>query len=186
MTEPRVPRSSAVIVQKSMRELRERRKKKGRRRWIFGVLVLAALVWGTNAYLFRRPATAALAADPHTSGVVLAVHLRYYVDPATLIVDLRRADVADPTDLFRGLLRAIKAVDDATWIPGTVVLLRAGTPVYTISGAELSRVAYTYSVAQNPASVLVDLVGQLRLPTGDAAPPMPVTDAAGRWAAGRP
>ncbi|HTR89160.1 MAG TPA: hypothetical protein VMG62_03510, partial [Solirubrobacteraceae bacterium] len=66
MADPRVPRSSAQVVQRSVMELRARRKKKGRRRWVLGVLVLGALVWGTNTYLYRRPAAAALAADPHT------------------------------------------------------------------------------------------------------------------------
>jgi len=167
-------------------ELRVQRQRKGRRRWIVGVLVLAALVWGTNWYLFARPAARALAADGHTAGMQLRSHLRYFVDPATWVVDLRRADVADPADLFRGLLRAVKAVDDVTWIPGTVVLLRAGTPTYTVAGADLSRLAYTFSISRNPASVLVRLVAVLRVPGGGALPPMPVTDAASRWAAGHP
>ena len=165
-------------------QLRVQRERKGRRRWILGLLVLGALVWGTNWYLFSRPAAQALAADRSTAGMGLGSHLRYYVDPATWIVDLKRADVADPVDLFRGLLRAVKVVDDATWIPATVVLLRSGTPVYAIAGPDISRLAYEFSIARNPASVLITLVAALRLPGGGALPPMPVTDAARRWAAG--
>lgn len=166
-------------------DLRAQRRRKGRRRWIVGVLFLGALVWGANTYLFARPATAALAADSSFSKVVLAAHLRYYVDPTTLILDLRRAQVADPADLFGALLRAIKALDDATWMPGQVVLQRGGVPVYTVGGAALSRLAYDYSVAKKPAPVLLKLVEALRLPDGRAVPPMPVTAAAGRWASGR-
>ncbi len=178
-----MPRSSAQVVRKSVMQLRVQRQRKGRRRWIVGLVVLVALVWGMNAYLFGRPAARALAADPRTAGMALASHLRYYVDPATLILDLRRADAADPADLFRGLLRAVKAVDDVTWIPGSVVLLRGGTPAFTIAGADLSRLAYTFSISRNPNSVLVQLVAALRLPDGVALPPMPVADAAARWAA---
>ena len=166
--------------------LRVERKKKGRRRWIVGLLLLAALVWGMNAYLYGRPASAALAADPHTSRMALAAHLRYYLDPTTLILDLRRADVADPVDLFRGLLRAVKKADDATWIPSTVDLQRSGTTVYTIAGADISRLAYEFSIARNPNSVVVQLPGKLRLPDGGALPPMQVSDAATRWARARP
>ena len=167
-------------------DLRVQRQKKGRRRWLLGLVVLVALVWGTNAYLFARPAAQSVAADPHTAGMVLSVHLRYYVDPGTLIVDLRRADATDPADLFRGMLRAIKAVDDVTWIPGKVLLLRAGKPTYSIAGTDLSRLAYTFSVARNPTSVLVALVAALRLPGGGALRARPVTDAAAGWATGAP
>jgi hypothetical protein len=174
------------VLRKSVMELRVQRQRKGRRRWIVGLLVLAALVWGTNWYLFSRPAAQVLSADRHTAGMQFRSHLRYYVDPGTWIVDLRRADVADPADLFRGLLRAVKAVDDVTWIPETVVLQRGGRPTYTITGSALSRMAYTFSISRNPASVLVSLVAVLRLPGGGPLPPMPVTDAASRWAAGHP
>lgn len=166
--------------------LRVERKKKGRRRWIVGLLVLVLLVWGMNAFLYSRPASVALAADPHTSGMALAAHLRYYLDPTTLILDLKRANVADPVDLFRGLLRAVKKADDATWIPATVVLLRSGTPVYTIAGADISRLAYEFSIARNPNSVVIQLPGKLRLPGGGPLPPMQVSDAASRWGGARP
>ena len=168
----------------SVLELRAQQKRKGRRRWIFGLILLAAVVWGANTFLFSRPAAQALAGDPRSSGVVLAVHLRYYLDPTTLIMDLRRADLADPSDLFRALLKATKGVDDVTWVPGRVLLLRGGEQVFEIAGADLGRSAADYASARNPAAVLVALIPKLRLPGGGAPPPMPVTDAADRWASG--
>ncbi len=164
--------------------LRVERKKKGRKRWIVGVVFLAALVWGMNTFLFGRPAAAALAADPRTAVMALTSHLRYYVDPATWILDLTKADVGDPADLLRGLLHAVKAVDDATWIPSQVLLLRSGKPVYSVAGADLSRLAYQFSVRANPGAVLNGLVRSLRTPDGGALPPLTATDAATRWAAG--
>ena len=162
--------------------LRVDRKRRLRKRWILGVLFLAALVWGTNSYLFSRPAAAALAADPRTTGMALESHLRFYVDPATWIIDLRKAEVGDPADLLRGLLRAVKSVDDATWIPSQVLLLRAGKPVYSVAGGDLSRLAYQFSVSRNPGAILNGLVRALRAPTGGGLPPLTVTDAASAWA----
>ncbi len=168
-----------------MMELRVQRERKGRRRWIVGVLLLGALVWGFNHFLFSNPAVAALAAEARTSGMAISSHLRWYVDPATLVLDLKRADVPESADLFRGLLRAVKAVDDATWMPGGVVLLRDGKPVYTISGADLSKLAYQFGVSRNPNAVLVALVQALRLPDGQPLPPTAVGDAADRWGQAR-
>ncbi len=168
-----------------MMELRVQRQRKGRRRWIVGVLFLGALVWGANHFLFSNPAVAALAAEPRTSGMRISSHLRWYVDPATLILDLKQADVPEPADLFRGLLRAVKAVDDATWMPGGVVLLRDGEPVYTVSGDQLSKLAYQFSVSRNPNGVLGALVQALRLPDGNRLPPIGITDAAAGWGSAR-
>ncbi len=172
-------------MQSSLLDHRAQQKRKGRRRWITGLVLLGALVWGANTFLFSKPAAKALLADPRTSGVVIAAHLRWYVDPVTLILDLRQTQVADPADLLGALLRAVKGVDDATWMPGNVVLQRGGVPVYTIDGAVLSRLAAEYATAPKPAPLLLALVQALRLPDGSAAPQQSVTDAAQRWASGR-
>jgi hypothetical protein len=165
-------------------DLRVQRQRKGRRKYIVGLVLLVALVWFANVYLFSSPVRTSLASDPRTARMAITAHLKYYLDPTTLNLDLRAAQVDDPADLFRGLLRAVKAVDDRTWVPGHIVLLRAGEPVYTIAGADLAHAAYEYSIARNQGAVIVAFVQALRLPDGKALPPMPVTDAAGRWAAG--
>jgi hypothetical protein len=169
-------------------DLRVQRQKKGRRRWVVVVVVLVALVWGMNYVMISRPVAAALAADERTSGIGLTAHLRYYLDPTTLRLDLGRMQVADTIDLFRGLLAAAKAVGDASWgIPGVTALSRDGELVYTIAGGDLRQLAHDFPLSRRPAAVLGALVQALRQPDGQPLPPATTVEAAARrWATGRP
>jgi hypothetical protein len=169
-------------------DLRVQQKKKGRRRWIVVVVVLVALVWGMNYVMISRPVAAALAADPRTAGMRLTAHLRYFLDPTTLALDLGRVQVADTTDLFRGLLVAAKAVSDASWgIPGVTALSHDGNLVYTVDGDDLRQLAHDFPLSRKPDAVLGALVEALRQPDGKPlGPDATVQSAARRWAAGRP
>lgn len=167
-------------------DLRVQQKKKGRRRWMFGLVLLVALGWGANHFLLSAPVATALAADARTAGMGLGVHMQYYFNPATLVLDLRGARVADTTDLFRGLMLAAQAVDQSAWPFHGFVLSRAGDPVYTIAGADLYQLSHDYGVSRKPVAVLGALLTKLRLPGGRPLAPATVEEAARRWATGRP
>jgi hypothetical protein len=168
--------------------MRVQHQKKRRRRWIVIVVVLVALVWGLNYFMISRPIAAALAADGRSAGIGLTGHLRYYVDPTTLALDLGRVQVADTTDVFRALLMVAKGLSDASWgIPGAVALSRDGNPVYTIAGGALRQMAHDYPLARKPAVVLLALVQALRRPDGkDLGPEATVESAARGWVTGHP
>jgi hypothetical protein len=167
-------------------DLRVQREKKGRRRWIVALLVLAALSWGANHFIVSAPVAAALAADPRTSGIGLTGHMQYYVNPVTLVLDLRPAPVADTTDLFRALMLAASALDQSAWPFHQFVLSRDGDAVYTIAGADLYQLAHDYGFARKPLVVLGTLLTKLRLPDGRSLAAGTVEGAARRWATGRP
>lgn len=186
MSDPVVPRSSARAVRSSVMDLRVQREKKGRRRWIVGLLLLVALGWGANHFVLSAPVAAALATDPRTAGLGFSAHMQYYFNPVTLVLDFGGAQVADATDLFRGLMLAGKALDQSAWPFHQIVLSHTGDPVYTVAGADLYQLAHDYGVSPRPSSVLVALVAKLRLPGGQALAGVTVEDAARRWATGRP
>ena len=167
-------------------ELRVQRQKKGRRRWVVVFVVLVALVWGMNAFMLGRPVAAALAADPRTAGLVVKAHLRYFLDPTTVTLDLGKVQAADSTDVFRGLMLAASAVDRSAWPFAGFVLCRDGDAVFTIAGADLYQLAHDYGVARRPAVVLVALLAKLRPAAGAGGAGATVEEAARRWITGRP
>jgi hypothetical protein len=168
--------------------LRVQHEKKRRRRWIVVVVVLVALVWGLNYAMVSRPVAAALAANQGTSGIAFTAHLRYFLDPTTLSLDLGRIQAADTTDVFRALAAAANALVDGSWgIPSTVALSRGGNLVYTIAGDDLRQRAHDLPFSRKPAAVLGAIVQALRGPDGKPlGPETTVESAARRWVTGRP
>jgi hypothetical protein len=167
-------------------DLRVQRQRKGRRRWIAIVVVLAALVWGMNTVMISRPVAAALAADQRAAGIGFTAHLRYFLDPSTLSLDLARMQAADTADLFRGLLLAAGALDRSAWSFRRFVLSRAGDAIYSIPGPDLYQLAHDYALSRKPAAVLATLLTKLRLAGSQGPAPATVEEAARLWATGRP
>lgn len=168
--------------------MRVQRQKKRRRRWIVIVVVLAALVWGLNYFMISRPIAAALAADQRTAGIALTAHLRFFVDPTTLSVDLGRVQAADTADVFRALAIAADALVDRSWgLPGTLTLSHRGDLVYTVAGDDLRQRAHDLQISRQPAQILGAMVQRLRGPDGQPlGPETTVESAARRWATGHP
>lgn len=181
--DPRVPRSSAQVVRSSLDELRSRRKWHRVRRTIVSIALLAGLVWGANHLLVGRPVGAALASDPRTAGIGMVGHLDHYVNPTTLVLDLRNPVVTDTSDLLRGVLVVARDLVSLRMLD-RVVLARAGTPVYALSGDDFRRIGHDFTIVRNPVVVLRELSNALRLPGGQKPPPVDFPDAARRWATG--
>ncbi len=181
----RVPRSSAQVVRTSLDELNTRRRRKGLVRLVLAVAILVVLLRGGNWMLEARPVAAALAADPRTAQLQLDAHLRLYVDPTTLILDLQRPQLADTADLWTALFLASRALASG-FEPERVVLARAGEPVFTLSGADFAQLGRDFGLVRNPVVVMRTLMPMLRLPSGAPLPPGDPVDAARRWAAGAP
>lgn len=176
------------MLRQTLVGLRVQHEKKRRRRWIVAVVVLVALVWGLNYFMVSRPIAAALAADQRTAGFAFTAHLRFFLDPTTLTLDLGRVQAADTSDVFRALAAAADALVDASWgLPGTVALSRGGVPVYTIAGDDLRQRAHDLPLSRRPAQVLGAMVQALRGPDGKPlGPETTVESAARRWVTGHP
>jgi hypothetical protein len=181
--EPRVPRSSAQVVQKSLTELRTQRKRSSLLRFVMGVLLLVGLVWGANLMVVGRPVQAALASDPRTASIGMVGHLDKYVILPTLVLDLRTMGAADTNDVLRAVLLVGRDLRSLTIID-RVVLARAGEPVFALSGADFREAGHNFTVNRNPVLVLRSLTEALRLPDGQKPPPLDFGDAARRWANG--
>ena len=69
--DPRVPRSSAMVMKSSLDDLRSRRKRHRVRRTILSLALLVGLVWGANQFMVGRPVWSALASDPRLFGTII-------------------------------------------------------------------------------------------------------------------
>ncbi len=180
----RSPRSSAQVVRSSLDAEQARHR---RRRWLRMLVTLGLigfLVWGANVSLVGNAVKASLAASDRAAGTALVGHLRWYVDPTTLVLDLQAAG-ADTEALMAAALGA----GNRLMLPGVVqqvLLTRRGQPVYSLSGADFVRIGGQLAERRNPAVVLRALPAALKLPDGTAAAVADAAEAARQWAGGAP
>jgi len=148
--------------------------------WIYlsaVILCTGLLIWTTNYVLVQRNVDQASGSDARNSGYRLSAHYRYYIDPSTLILDLRISKAA-PLDLLRGLFQSAGALASAGRNFDRVILARSGTPIFIMAGKEFSQLGAEFSGGQNPAFLIRALPEMLYTPSGKPA--------FGRWEAGMP
>jgi hypothetical protein len=180
-TERHRARASAVIVRRSIDEERAKQRRRSRLRTLITLALIAFMVWGANVTLVGNPVRASLAGDAHAAGIGLVGHLGWYVDPTTIVLDLRQLAGADTMELFPAALAAggqLFAPD----LVRRVVFARSGEPVYELSGADFRRLGAQLAARRNPVLVLRDLPALLRQPDGTTAPVADAADASRHWA----
>lgn len=115
-----------------------------------GLVLLCLLVWAGNYLLVGLPVSNELGSDPRNGGYHLSARYRLYVDPSTLVLNLRSVDQAAPLDLFRGLFQAAKAMHEHDRSFSKVVLERAGKSIFMIEGSAFAELGAEYAAGQNP------------------------------------
>lgn len=143
-----------------------------RRRWPYLIALLAvaaALVWVLNYVLIQRHVSHVLDSDPRNAGYSISAHYRFYVEPGTLVLDLREVSAAAPLDLFRGLFQSAAALTSAGRRFDRVILVRAGTPVFMMTGEDFANLGAEFAGGQNPIFLIRTLPEKLYRPSGEAA-----------------
>ena len=144
----------------------------GRRSWpyVVGIPVAAGvLVWALNFFLVQRPVSAALDADSRNAGYALSAHYGLYVNPSTLVLDLKTITEAAPIDLFRGLFQAAAALAESGRSFDRVILARGGDAVFQMKGDDFDQLGREFKSGQNPVFLLRTLPSKLHRPSGEAA-----------------
>jgi hypothetical protein len=133
------------------------------------VLVVAAIYVGNLVYV-GHPVRSALETDVRNGGVSLSAHLEYWLLPNRLVLDLReiQGDKA-ALDLWRVLLQAAGALEAWDRHFEAVLLVRAGDPVFLMSGSDFTMLGSEHRAGQNPVYLLRTLPEKLRRPDGSAA-----------------
>lgn len=142
------------------------------RRWLyvpFVVIALGATIWTVNFVFVSRVVSSVLDNDPRNAGYSISSHYRSYVDPSTLILDLRAAPAAAPTDLFRGLFQSAAALSSSGRVFERVVLSRRGDTVFVMKGEDFRQLGLEFAAGQNPVYLIRTLPEKLFKPTGEPA-----------------
>jgi hypothetical protein len=143
-----------------------------RRRWPYLIALLLGagiVIWSLNYLLVQRAVSEVISADPRNAGYSFSAHYNFYVDPSTLVLDLRDVSAAAPLDLFRGLFQSAAVLAKAGRRFDRVVLARAGTPVFMMAGDEFRQLGVEFEGGQNPIFLIRTLPEKLYKPTGEAA-----------------
>jgi hypothetical protein len=152
-----------------MVELREARRRRALFRSGAGLLLIVAGLWGANVVLVSHPVRDALAADTASARLRLSARFQWYVDPTTLVMDLRGVAPAAAEEAFRGLLVAADAMRREERTFGRVVLARAGTPVFVLAGGDFRVLGQALSSGGNRIDALRAIPPMLRGTSGSGA-----------------
>jgi len=89
------------------------------------LVLIVVLILATNFFLVGNPVKSALAKDSRNERFKLVAHYRYYVDPTTLVLDVRSLNEAAPVDLLRGLFQSAEVFhDEAALFPRSFSLVQ--------------------------------------------------------------
>ena len=149
-------------------EVRMQRHKRIRYAFFLPALAII-LIWGLNYILVANPVEKKLSADTRNNGCSLRAHYHYYLDPNTLVLDLRKIENAAPIDLFRILFQAAQALHESGRRFDKVVLARTGTSVFQMKGEEFSTIGLEFAAGQNPIYLIRTLPEKLYRMDGEAA-----------------
>jgi hypothetical protein len=139
-------------------------------------LCMVAIVWSANAVLVNRPVAEALAADSRNRTYDITAHYGRYLNPNSLVLDLRSVADASPADLMRGLFTSAEALHQKGRSFRTIALARSGSPVFLMDGTAFDDIGSDYARGENPLYLIRTLPPKLARPDG--------TRAFGEWEGG--
>jgi len=114
--------------------------------------LLPVLVLLLNYVLLSVPANSALNKDARNVGLHTWIHYEYFINPSTLVIDLRDVDSDKSTvDVFRALFQVAEEFEGRNF--SKVYLSSKGTKKFYIQGAYFAELGSSYSY-QNPMYLL--------------------------------
>ena len=129
-----------------------------------GLFLLAGLIFTANYLIVHHPVSTRLHTDKRNNGFALWCHYRYYLDPNTVVLDLREVDDVAPVDLFRGIFQAAEALESAGLNFNRVIFARSGRPVFAMTGDDFLTIGLEFSLGQNPVYLMRTFPEKLVLP----------------------
>lgn len=148
------------------------------KRWAVGILAVIVTVAATNWLYAGRPVSSALGADSRNEVFTIRAHLRFYVNPTSLVLDLRKVEEPGvaPVELMRGIIQTAEAFSSRRRKFNKVTLSRRGNAVYELSGEDYYELGIESAVGQNPLYMVRTFPEKLYLTDGRPA--------FGRWTGG--
>lgn len=121
--------------------------------WLFGIVIALGLTIGSINYVrCMRPLTDAIAGDSRNEGIAVRAHLKYWMDPSTLVFDMRSVNgEKSMLDVTRVLLTYAKAMKDTKF--DRVELAFQGESRFQLEGAYFQQLGVEFG-EQNPMYTL--------------------------------
>lgn len=134
---------------------------------IITLLVAAVAVLVGNYLLVHRDLALVLDSDPRNKGVVAYAHYDHYVEPNTIVLDLRSVSGTNsPVDVFRILLQFSRSQKETEYT--AVKLAFRGEPKFLLRGSYFHTLGNEYDI-QNPVYTMRTFPENLYRPDGTAA-----------------
>ncbi len=113
------------------------------------VIGVVALIAGLNLTSATLPVRSELAKDPRNKTVAMVAYLGHFVDPATLVVDIRGiSGEVSQADVTRGLFQTAVALKEKEF--KRVILAHRGTAKFQMEGAFFRSLGQDFDSGQNP------------------------------------
>lgn len=139
-----------------------------------GLLLLIVMVYGWNYLMLQLPMSEVIQEDGRNSGVSVSAHYSYYLDPTTLVYDLRDVSMTNSkADVFRVLLQYSAKMKSRRY--DRVLLAFRGETKFVLDGAYFQQLGEEYGT-QNPVYTIRTFPSHLKRPDG--------SDSYGTWTGG--
>ena len=168
-----IPHSGVVVVPTLQPlEAAVASKRRSRPRLILGLPILALVIalvgiYAKNYVSLQTPMNEVLSADSRNEGIAVRAHYRRYVQPSTLVIDLR--EVSGPksrVDVFRVLLQFADKMKSKSF--DKVFLASSGTDRFILDGSYFKLLGMEYP-EQNPIYTMRTFPSHLMKLDGTAA-----------------
>jgi hypothetical protein len=112
------------------------------------VFIAIGIVAATNYFQLQRPLSLALSEDSRNDGIDVSVHYEYYINPSTLIFNLKSvSQERSPADVTRVLLKFSESQRSKEF--AKVKLSHAGNEKFLMTGEYFKRLGQEFA-EQNP------------------------------------
>jgi hypothetical protein len=130
-------------------------------------LLLVAGVYGWNYLALQSPMNEVIREDARNDGISVSTHYGYYLDPSTLVFDLRDVSMTkSKADVFRVLLQYASKMKSSRF--GKVHLAFRGETKFILDGEYFRQLGQEYG-PQNPVYTMRTFPSHLKRPDGSEA-----------------
>jgi len=131
------------------------------------IVIAVAAIYAVNYFQLQQPMNQTIKSDPRNDGIDVSVRYSNYIDPSTLIYDLRKVSGSNsPSDVFRVLLQFADQIKKKRF--STIELAYKGKTKFKLDGSYFQSLGEEYG-SQNPVYTMRTFPEHLKTPYGSEA-----------------
>lgn len=111
-------------------------------------VALTVLIWGVNYIYISCPLSKVINEDYRNNGISMVAHYGYYVNPSTLIINMKEISGSNSrADVFRVLIQYAEKLENSNF--DWIILQSKGKDKFMLKGAYFKNLGKEYGI-QNP------------------------------------